>query len=100
MALQTITSFEVLAAPVAPGLKNVPYVQQGTFLQVTNLGSASSLVSLQYAASPAFVAASGAAKLSPTSSTNPARRSNTPLPTSSAAPSASRRWIFLPAPPG
>jgi hypothetical protein len=63
MALQTITSFEVLAAPVAPGLKNVPYVQQGTFLQVTNLGSASSLVSLQYAASPAFVAASGAAKL-------------------------------------
>jgi len=63
MALQTLTSFEVLAAPIAPGLKNVPYVQQGTFLQITNLGSASTLVSLQYAASPAFVAASGAAKL-------------------------------------
>ncbi len=63
MAFKTLTSFEILANPVAPGLANVPYVQQGFFVQVSNLGSASSLVSLEYRANPAFIASKGAVKL-------------------------------------
>jgi hypothetical protein len=63
MSLKTVASFEILASPVAPGLPDVPYVQQGVFLQITNLSTASTLVSLEYAASPAFVASSGAVKL-------------------------------------
>ncbi len=63
MAFKTLTSFEVLANPVAPGVKDVPYVQQGFFLQISNLGAASSLVSLEYKASPAFVGTKGAIKL-------------------------------------
>jgi hypothetical protein len=63
MAFKTLTSFEVLANPVAPGVMDVPYVQQGFFLQISNLGAASSLVSLEYAATPAFIKDKGAIKL-------------------------------------
>jgi hypothetical protein len=63
MSFKTIAPFEILASPVAPGIPDVPYVQQGVFLQITNLSASSTLVSLEYVASPAFVAASGAAKL-------------------------------------
>ncbi len=60
MAFKTLTSFEVLANPVAPGVKDVPFVQQGFFLQISNLGTASSLVSLEYLATPAFIGQKGA----------------------------------------
>ena len=63
MPTKTLTSFEVLCNPVAPGVPNVPYVQQGFFLQITNRGSTSEIVSIEYAASPAFVASKGAIKL-------------------------------------
>jgi hypothetical protein len=63
MAFKTLTSFEVLANPVAPGVKDVPFVQQGFFLQISNLGTASSLVSLEYLATPAFIGQKGAVKL-------------------------------------
>jgi hypothetical protein len=63
MTTKTITSFEVLANPVAPGVKDVPYVQQGFFLQISNLGGASELVGVEYVATPGFVATSGAIKL-------------------------------------
>lgn len=63
MATQFISSFEVLANPIAPGVPNVPYVQQGYFLQLSNLGAASALVGVEFIASPAFVAAKGAIKL-------------------------------------
>ena len=63
MAFKTLTSFETLALPVAPGIANVPYVQQGFFLQVSNLENKNVHVDLEYIATPAFVEASGAAKL-------------------------------------
>jgi hypothetical protein len=40
MSTQLVTSFEVLAQPIAPGVPAIPYVEQGSFLQITNLGSA------------------------------------------------------------
>lgn len=63
MASKFLTSFEVLANPIAPGVPDVPYVQQGFFLQISNLSAGSALVSLELVASPAFVAAQGAIKL-------------------------------------
>jgi hypothetical protein len=63
MASKILTSFEVLANPTAPGIADVPYVQQGFFLQVSNLGGASTFVTAEYRASPAFVAAKGAVRL-------------------------------------
>ncbi len=63
MALRNITSFEVLSSPVAPGVPNVPYIQQGFFLQVTNMGPANAFLSIEYLASPAFVETKGAIKL-------------------------------------
>lgn len=63
MPTKTLTSFEVLASPVAPRVPNVPYIQQGFFLQVTNLGTQSALLSLEYQGSPAFIASRGAIKL-------------------------------------
>jgi hypothetical protein len=63
MASKFLTSFEVLANPIAPGIKDVPYVQQGFFLQISNLSAGSALVGLEFLASPAFVANSGAIKL-------------------------------------
>jgi hypothetical protein len=63
MASKFLTSFEVLANPIVPGLKDVPYVQQGFFLQISNLSAGSALVGLEFIASPAFVANNGAIKL-------------------------------------
>jgi hypothetical protein len=63
MVAKTLTSFEVLANPIAPGVPDVPYVQQGFFLQVSNLGTASALVGIEYVASPSFVESNGAIKL-------------------------------------
>jgi hypothetical protein len=60
---KTLTSFEVPANPIAPGVPDVPYVQQGFFLQVSNLGTTSALVGIEYVASPAFVESNGAIKL-------------------------------------
>ncbi|MBB3194791.1 hypothetical protein [Roseateles terrae] len=51
-----ICSFEVIAQPLAPGVPNVPFVQQGTFLQITNVGGADTTVSVYYyVATPNFV---------------------------------------------
>lgn len=58
-----ITSFEVLAQPLVPGLANVPYVQQGTFLQVSNIGTGQVSVTVGFQATPAFTAQSGAVQL-------------------------------------
>jgi len=58
-----ITSFEVLAQPLVPGVPDVPYVQQGTFVQISNLGTAVAGVTLSFLATPAFVAQSGAVSL-------------------------------------
>jgi hypothetical protein len=63
MASKFLTSFEVLANPIAPGIKDVPYVQQGFFLQISNLSAGSALIGLEFVASPTFVANSGAIKL-------------------------------------
>ena len=54
-----ITSFEVLAQPLVPGVPNVPYVQQGSFFQITNLSPATQSLNLNFNATPAFVARSG-----------------------------------------
>jgi hypothetical protein len=61
--MRNLTSFEVLSTPIAPGVPNVPYVQQGFFLQVTNCGPANAFLSIEYLASPAFVESKGAVKL-------------------------------------
>jgi hypothetical protein len=58
--MTNVTSFEVLAQPIVPGVPDIPYVQQGTFLQLSNIGSQSANVELNYNATPAFVASSGA----------------------------------------
>jgi hypothetical protein len=63
MALRNLTSFEVLSSPIAPGVPDVPYVQQGFFLQVTNCGPANAFLSIEYQASPRFVESKGAVKL-------------------------------------
>lgn len=63
MPTRLLSSFEVLASPIAPGVPDVPYIQQGFFLQVTNLGAASAILSLEYRPSPAFVETDGAIKL-------------------------------------
>ena len=63
MASKFLTSFEVLANPIAPGIKDVPYVQQGFFLQISNISAGSALIALEFIATPAFVANSGAIKL-------------------------------------
>lgn len=53
------SSFEVIAQPLAPGVPNVPFVQQGTFLQITNVSGPDTKVSVfYYVASPNFVAQS------------------------------------------
>lgn len=63
MPTKNLATFEVICAPVAPGVPNVPAVQQGFFLQISNLGAASALVAVEYVASPAFVDKKGAIKL-------------------------------------
>ena len=63
MAKRNLTSFEVLSSPIAPGVPDVPYIQQGFFLQVTNLGPASAFLGIEYLASPDFVESKGAIKL-------------------------------------
>jgi hypothetical protein len=63
MPTKNLTTFEVLCTPIAPGVPNVPSVQQGFFLQISNLGAASALVSVEYHSSPAFVDKKGAIKL-------------------------------------
>jgi hypothetical protein len=44
-------------------VKSVPYVQQGFFLQVSNLSAGSALLGLEFISSPAFVQNQGAIKL-------------------------------------
>ncbi|MBC7938185.1 MAG: hypothetical protein H7Z19_00230 [Chitinophagaceae bacterium] len=63
MATRNLTSFEVLSSPIAPGVPDVPYIQQGFFLQVTNMGPANAFLGVQYLASPTFVESKGAVKL-------------------------------------
>lgn len=62
MGTVNLSEFEVLAQPIAPGIPNVPYVQQGTFIQVTNLGQNAKLT-LAFYPNPPFVPSSGAVKL-------------------------------------
>ena len=63
MPTKTVSSFEVLARPIAPGVPNVPYVQQGFFLQISNTAAAPVGVEVFYVDTPAFVASKGAIKL-------------------------------------
>jgi hypothetical protein len=63
MPVKSLCSFEVLAQPVAPGVADIPYAQQGFFTQITNLGSAAASVQLLYNSTPAFVVQNGAVKL-------------------------------------
>lgn len=63
MASRNLTSFEILSSPIAPGVPDVPYVQQGFFLQVTNTGPANAFLSIEYVSSPAFIESKGAIKL-------------------------------------
>lgn len=58
-----IASFEILAQPIVPGVPNVPYVQQGSFFQITNIVGQPLKVNLYYYPAPAFVASSGAVSL-------------------------------------
>jgi hypothetical protein len=60
---QAVASFEILAQPIAPGVPNVAYVQQGFFTQITNLNPGAAVVNLIYDPSPAFVTSNGAIDL-------------------------------------
>jgi len=60
MAFRTIASYEVLAQPIAP-VPNVPFVQQGSFLQISNLEAFDKTVDIEYVGTPAFQASSGSA---------------------------------------
>lgn len=48
---QTIAQYEILAQPVAP-VQNVPYVQQGFFVQVVNLQAQAAAVTLNFVSTP------------------------------------------------
>jgi hypothetical protein len=48
---QTIAQYEILAQPVAP-VQNVPYIQQGFFVQVANLQTTLALVTLNFQSTP------------------------------------------------
>lgn len=50
---QTIAQYEILSQPVAP-VQNVPYVQQGFFVQVVNLQTTQALVTLNFVSTPAI----------------------------------------------
>jgi hypothetical protein len=63
MAFKTLTSFEVLAQAVAPGIPDVPFAQQGFFLQISNLENINTKVEIEYIATPEFMVSSGAVKL-------------------------------------
>jgi len=60
MAFKTIASYEVLAQPIAP-IPNVPYAQQGSFLQISNLDAAAKTIDIEYVGTPVFQAMSGSA---------------------------------------
>jgi hypothetical protein len=53
MAFKTIASYEVLGQPIAP-VPNVPYIQQGSFLQISNLDAADKIVDIEYVGTPVF----------------------------------------------
>jgi hypothetical protein len=82
MAFIPITSFEILAQPLAP-VPNVPFVQQGSFLQITNLGTATTTVQTNYVGDPAFVATSGVITLFTNYITQTGAASATSYPVSS-----------------
>ena len=63
MPTKLLTSFEILCSPIAPGVPDVPYVQQGFFLQVTNLGAQTAFLSIEYVATPEFIESQGGIKL-------------------------------------
>ncbi len=63
MPTRNLTPFEVLSSPIAPGVPDVPYIQQGFFLQVTNMGAAPAFLGVEYVATPEFVRDRGAIKL-------------------------------------
>jgi hypothetical protein len=58
-----ITQFEVLSQPVAPGIPDVPYVTQGFFLQVSNIGTNPAKIDVLFTATPAFKQTSGGVTL-------------------------------------
>jgi len=60
MAFKTIASYEVLAQFIAP-VANVPYVQQGSFLQISNLDATDKTIDIEYVGTPVFKASSGTA---------------------------------------
>jgi hypothetical protein len=55
--------FEVLSQPVVPGIPNVPYVEQGSFIQIANTSGAPANVQIRYFPAQPFVPSSGAVKL-------------------------------------
>jgi hypothetical protein len=58
-AARPLTSFEVLAQPIAPNAKDIPYVEQGFFTQITNMDPTQAVVNLLFDSSPPFVAGNG-----------------------------------------
>jgi hypothetical protein len=63
MPSKVLTTFEVLANPIAPGVPDIAYVQQGFFLQITNVSANPTSVEVLFQDTPAFVASKGAIKL-------------------------------------
>jgi hypothetical protein len=55
--------FEVLSQPIVPGIPGVPYVEQGSFIQVSNTSSSAVGVRVAYAPNQPFVPTTGAVKL-------------------------------------
>jgi hypothetical protein len=47
--------FEVLSQPVVPGIPNVPYVEQGSFIQIANTSGAPANVQIRYFPAQPFV---------------------------------------------
>jgi len=62
MTTKLITSYEVLAQPLAP-VPNVPFVTQGSFLQISNLEAFDVTVDIEYDGTPTFVKSSGSVNL-------------------------------------
>ncbi len=46
MAQKIIASYEILAQPIVPDPGNYPYVQQGAFLQISNLDAVARVIDI------------------------------------------------------
>jgi hypothetical protein len=98
MVSKIVASYEVLAQPLAP-VPNVPFVQQGAFIQISNITTHSALIDIEYVGTPKFVATSGPLFLATNyiTQTGLANLTSYPVATFLAAPFVGFKDLTIPA---